>query len=145
MIRELVDEGDVRRSYDVMRELRGNLSEDDYVAQVARQRGEGYRLAVVEDEKDGTMTAAAGFRIREMLFQGRHLYVDDLVTAETERSKGHGDALLTWLLQLAAHESCTALELDSGVQRARAHAFYFSQGMHIAAYHFALDLPGKDR
>ena len=31
---------------------------------------------------------------------------------------------------------CSALTLDSGVQRQRAHHFYFREGMHIASFSF---------
>lgn len=140
MIRELLTDTDVRRSFDVMHELRPHLTTpDEYVERVARQRAGGYRLIGVEE--DGAVKAVAGFRIVEMLFQGTHLYVDDLVTAETERTKGHAAALMDWMIDLGTRESCTSLELDSGVQRFGAHAFYFTERMAIAAYHFTLKLP----
>jgi hypothetical protein len=86
MIRELLTDDDVRRSFDVMHELRAHLpGPDEYARRVARQRALGYRLVVVEE--DGAIKAAAGFCIVELLFQGRHLYVDDLVTAEHRNDK----------------------------------------------------------
>ena len=138
MIREITDDADVRRSFAVMKQLRPHLEEDEYVTRVREQRSGGYRLAVVEEA--GVVRAAGGFRIMEMLVQGRHMYVDDLVTDETERSKGHGAALFDWLVDLAKQEGCVMFELDSGVHRFRAHAFYFSKRMHIAGYHFKIDI-----
>lgn len=138
MIREITSDEDVRRSYPVMKQLRPHLGEDEYVRRVREQRAGGYRLAIVED--DGVVRAAAGFRIGEQLVQGRHMYVDDLVTDERERSKGHGRALFDWLVALAKADGCVMFELDSGVQRFRAHAFYFEKRMHIAAYHFKMDI-----
>ena len=78
MIREITTDEDVRRSFQVMRQLRPHLEEDEYVRRVREQRALGYRIAVVEE--DGEVRAAAGFRILDMLVQGRHLYVADLVT-----------------------------------------------------------------
>jgi GNAT superfamily N-acetyltransferase len=138
VIRELFDDRDVRRSFGVMRQLRPHLDEDEYVRRVREQRAAGFRLAVVEE--DGAVRAAAGFRIIEMLVQGRHLYVDDLVTDETRRSKGHGGLLFDWLMDEARRNGCATLELDSGVQRLRAHAFYFAKRMHISSYHFRIDV-----
>ena len=138
MIRELHTDDEVRRSFAVMHELRPHLTEDEYVARVKSQRPNGYRLAVVEE--DGVVRAAAGFRIIEMLVQGRHLYVDDLVTDETRRSMGHGGLLFDWLMDEAKRQGCATLELDSGVQRLRAHAFYFAKRMHISSYHFRIDV-----
>ena len=137
MIREITTDEDVRRSFQVMRQLRPHLEEDEYVRRVREQRALGYRIAVVEE--DGEVRAAAGFRILDMLVQGRHLYVDDLVTDETRRSKGHGGLLFDWLMDEARRNECATLELDSGVQRLRAHAFYFAKRMHISAYHFRID------
>ena len=139
MIREITADEDVRRSFPVMRQLRPHLEEAEYVRRVAAQRARGYRLAVVEE--DGIVRAAAGFRIQEQLVQGRHMYVDDLVTDETERSKGHGRMLVDWLVALAKAEGCVMFELDSGVHRARAHAFYFHRRMHIPAFHFKMEIP----
>jgi GNAT superfamily N-acetyltransferase len=138
MIREIIDDEDVRRSFPVMRQLRPHLEEDEYVRRVREQRAGGYRLAVLEE--DGAVRAAAGFRIMDQLVQGRHMYVDDLVTDESARSQGHGAALLDWLIDAAKTDSCVMFELDSGVHRARAHAFYFSKRMHIAGFHFRMDI-----
>lgn len=138
MIREITSDEDVRRSYPVMKQLRPHLDEDEYVRRVREQRAGGYRLAIVEE--NGVVRAAGGFRIGEQLVQGRHMYVDDLVTDEAERSKGHGRALFDWLVALARANGCVMFELDSGVQRARAHAFYFERGMHISAYHFRMEI-----
>ena len=138
MIRELVLDEDVRKAFGVMRQLRPHLEEEEFVRRVREQRDNGYRLAVVEE--DGHVRAAAGFRVMDMLVQGRHLYVDDLVTDETRRSKGHGGLLFDWLMDEARRAGCATLELDSGVQRLRAHAFYFAKRMHISSYHFRIDI-----
>lgn len=138
MIREIHSDADVRRSFAVMRQLRPHLTEDAFVERVRSQRNDGFRLAVVEE--DGEIRAVAGFRIIEMLVQGRHLYVDDLVTDETRRSMGHGGLLFDWLMDEAKRSGCATLELDSGVQRLRAHAFYFAKRMHIAGYHFRIEI-----
>lgn len=138
MIREITSDEDVRRSFPVMRQLRPHLTEDEYVKRVAAQRNGGYRLAVLEE--DGVVRAAGGFRIQEQLVQGRHMYVDDLVTDETQRSRGYGQAMLEWLVALAKADGCVAFELDSGTHRTRAHAFYFAQGMHIASFHFKMEI-----
>ena len=39
----------------------------------------------------------AGFRVNEFLAWGKHLYVDDLVTAEGSRGRGLADRLFAWL------------------------------------------------
>lgn len=129
---------DIERCFPVMVQLRVHLTQESFLESTARQKEEGYELAFVED--DGVVKAVAGFRVMEMLAHGRILYVDDLITDEAGRSKGYGEALMDWLESYAKTRECVELQLDSGVQRFRAHAFYFRQRMHISAYHFARKL-----
>ncbi|HLI12155.1 MAG TPA: GNAT family N-acetyltransferase [Alphaproteobacteria bacterium] len=121
--------------FPVMHELRPHLpGEAEFVAQVERQRSEGYRLlALWRAER---CLACAGYRIHENFIHGRHMYVDDLVTAAAERSRGHGDRLLEALAAEAQKRGCRQLVLDSGVDNAAAHRFYFRQRLAITAFHF---------
>ncbi|MSU65437.1 MAG: GNAT family N-acetyltransferase [Opitutus sp.] len=125
---------DIARCFPVMAQLRPHLVEAQFVARVRRMQVGGYQLARLE--ADGAVRAVAGYRFYDKLFSGKNLYVDDLVTAGTERSKGHGRALLAWLYEQARAHGCDQLELDSGVQRFEAHRFYLRERMHISAYHF---------
>ena len=119
----------------VMAELRPHVAREDFLATVRAMQAEGLRLACLRD--GGRVVAVAGYRISTNLFCGRHLYVDDLVTAEAERSKGHGKTLLAWLRRQAVESDCDVFHLDSGVQRKRAHAFYLREGLELASYHFS--------
>jgi GNAT superfamily N-acetyltransferase len=129
---------DVARCYAVMLELRPHLEPGPFVDQVARQQAEGYRLAFLEEA--GTVQACAGYRIMENLWCGRFLYVDDLVTASSARSRGFGAELFHWLKKQARAADCGRLHLDSGVQRFAAHRFYLRERMDILAHHFGLKL-----
>ncbi len=135
---EVASDEDIDRCFPVMVQLRPDLERREFVTRVRRMAREGYRLAALEDR--GLVCAVAGFRVCDMLHRGRNLYVDDLVTDESHRSSGHGASLLRWLRDLARAEGCARLDLDSGVQRTGAHRFYFREGMHIASYHFILDV-----
>lgn len=137
-IAEAITDADVRRCYAVMAQLRPHLAEEQFVEQVQRQRRGGYQLAYLEE--DGQVRAVAGFRLHETLVSGRHVYVDDLVTDETKRSRGWGGALFDWLVDWARKADCVHFELDSGVQRFAAHRFYFTKRMNISSYHFRMKL-----
>ncbi len=132
-------EADTARCFTVMSELRTHLTLDVFAEQVKRQReSSSYQLIYLED--GGAIRAVAGFRVAECLAWGRFMYVDDLVTSHDERSKGYGDALFDWLLHYAKQQNCDQLHLDSGVQRFRAHRFYFRKRLAITSYHFAMKL-----
>lgn len=138
MIRLATTDDEVQRCFPVVQQLRTHLHEQDFLDTVRRQEAGGFRLAFLED--DGHVRAVAGFRVMDNLFSGRVLYVDDLVTDEASRSRGHGTALLTWLVDQARSADCRSLELDSGVQRFDAHRFYLMNRMVISAHHFRLVL-----
>jgi GNAT superfamily N-acetyltransferase len=128
----------IGRCSSVMRELRPHIKAIDFAAQVLRQQKEGYQLAWLE--LDRVVRSVAGFRIFDLLFSGRTLYVDDLVTHESDRSQGFGAALFDWLVEYAKKNGCEHLTLDSGVQRFGAHRFYLKRGMDITSHHFDLKL-----
>ena len=139
VVRRLTTDEDILAARGVMRQLRPQIPEAAYVETVRRMmRTDGYlQVAVFEGD---SAVAVAGYRFMEMLFSGKSLYVDDLNTDETLRSRGHGRMLMDWLKREAKEHGCNQLQLDSGVQRERTHRFYFREGLTINCYHFRVDL-----
>jgi GNAT superfamily N-acetyltransferase len=131
-----LEPGDERLAsvYPVMHELRGDLTKEQFVARYAAGHGDGYRLAALFEEAQ--CLAAAGYRIFTNFVSGRHLYIDDLVTAERWRSQGYGRRLNDYLVELARRQECTSVQLDSNVRRHEAHRFYFRERYVITAFHF---------
>ncbi len=138
MPQKALTDQDIEDCYDVMAELRPHLVRTNFVALVRSMQDEGFQLAYIKS--NGVVSAVAGYRICTNLLMGKHLYVDDLVTAEACRSQGLGEELLNWLRGLAASSGCQWFHLDSGTHRGRAHKFYFKQGFTIASYHFSEEL-----
>ncbi len=122
----------------IMRQLRPDIPEGQFLARVRELESSGYRLALARDGNEPV--AVAGFHIAENLAWGRYLYVDDLVTLSGERSKGYGAALLEWLRNYGIEHGCGQIHLDSAIQRQRAHRFYKREGMSRAGYHFLMPL-----
>jgi len=133
---------EIARCFAVMAYLRPSLVEAEFVSRVRAQQAQGYRLAYLEgrEEERGAVVAVAGFRVMEMLATGRTLYVDDLVTDATRRSRGYGKAMLGWLQEYARQAGCETFSLDSGTHRQEAHAFYFRERMRVTSFHFAKPL-----
>jgi GNAT superfamily N-acetyltransferase len=128
-------DADIERVADVMLELRTAFERADLVAQMQAQRGEGYQIAWVE--ADGEVLCVAGFVVGTKLAWGRHIYVDDLVTAVKHRSTGAGRTMIEWLKAHARRLGCRELHLDSGVQRFAAHRFYLRERFDIDSHHFS--------
>jgi GNAT superfamily N-acetyltransferase len=117
----------------VHRQLRTALPAD-YSAKMKRVFAGGARMCVAVDGP--VVAGVAVYRVHENTFQGRQLYVDDLVTDEKRRSTGVGRALLSYLEQKARAANLENLALDSGTQRQQAHRFYFREGMVVTSFHF---------
>jgi GNAT superfamily N-acetyltransferase len=128
-------DAEIAATFPVMAQLRPHLTAETYVARIrGLMASDGFRLACLSE--DGVPRAVAGYRILDMLYCGRLLSVDDLVSDEAARSGGHGKALLDWLKDEARREGCAQLELISNVVREGAHRFYFREGLAVDAFHF---------
>lgn len=128
-------EQELRACYPVMKELRPHLtSEDEFVAQVMRQREQSYRILAVWDNEE--VVALAGYRYQENTVYGRFLYVDDLVSAEAHRGRRWGALLLEKLTVFAQEARCARLVLDTGLTNVLAQRFYFREGLLPGALRF---------
>lgn len=129
----LVEPGLLAKAEPVHRQLRPMLP-FDYAQRMAEVCASGARLVVAVE--GAAVAGLALWRVVENTYEGRRLYVDDLITDEARRSTGIGAVLLRWLERRAQQLGCDVLALDSGVQRSRAHAFYFREGMSIPSFSF---------
>jgi GNAT superfamily N-acetyltransferase len=137
-VTEAKTDREILSCFDVMNELRTQLKREEFLQTVRAMEVDGYRLAFIEDE--GVVVAIAGYRIYSNLFMGKFLYVDDLVTSASARSKGFGELILNCLREKALAAGCNFFRLDSGTARSRAHKFYFNQGFSISSFFFSEQL-----
>ena len=114
-------------------QLRPHLTLDSFTAVYAEGHPQGLRFTAAYD--DERCVGVAGWRIVATTQWLRKLYVDDLVTRDSDRSRGVGHRLLAELEERARSAGCHALDLDSGVQRFDAHRFYLRERMRIASHH----------
>ena len=121
------------RAEGVHRQLRTKLP-GDYPSKLERVFAGGGRMLVAADGE--TVVGVAIWRVHENTFNGVQMYVDDLVTDESRRSRGVGRALLDALQKKARELGCESFTLDSGTHRQQAHKFYFREGMVVNAFHF---------
>ncbi|MGZ4976346.1 MAG: GNAT family N-acetyltransferase [Methylobacter sp.] len=115
MIKLAQSDNEIAGCFQVMKQLRTELVEASFVPLVRELMSDGYQLAYLRDEAQ--VVCVAGFKISKNLFLGQHLYVKDLSTLESERSKNYGKQMMAWLRDPATAEGCNAFHLDSGVHR----------------------------
>ncbi|PCJ28011.1 MAG: GNAT family N-acetyltransferase [SAR86 cluster bacterium] len=122
----------------VLLQLRPQYSEETLIAQIQKQQANGYQIAYVE--KNDHILCVAGFVMSMKLAWEKHIYIDDLVTAEAHRSTGAGKFIIDWFKTYAKKNDCKQLHLDSGVQRFAAHKFYLREGFSIKSHHFGMNI-----
>ena len=132
-----VEPGDPRLVTDVLPvllELRPHLTAATFAGVYEEGHPQGLRyLAAFDGDR---CVGVAGWRVVATTFAIRKLYIDDLVTAASDRSRGVGALLLNELADRAKAAGCQGLDLDSGIQRADAHRFYMREGLTISSFHF---------
>ncbi|MCK6258579.1 GNAT family N-acetyltransferase [Fictibacillus sp. KIGAM418] len=121
-VKELIGDSEWLKGFTVMKELRTELSQQEYLELMQIMSKEGYRLFALEQE--GVAAAVAGIIVRTNFYNKKHVFVYDLVTHPDHRSKGYGEKLLDHVHQWAKEEGCEFASLESGVQRKDAHRFY---------------------
>lgn len=121
------------RAEAVHRQLRERLPAD-YAGRLAAVFANGARMSLAAQGQ--AVRGLAVWRLVENTYEGRRLYVDDLVTDAAHRSQGVGKFLVAQLEARARALGCDVLALDSGTQRSAAHRFYFREGFVIPSFCF---------
>jgi ribosomal protein S18 acetylase RimI-like enzyme len=131
----VVGEADIAACFALMRALRPQLSsEAEFVERWRRQSEQGYAIFALWRAQ--RPVALAGFRVLENFVHGRFLYVDDLVTDESERRHGHGARLLDRLKAEGRVLGCRKLVLDTALENTLGHRFYYRQGLLAMSLRF---------
>lgn len=138
-LQHLDSEDAYEASFELMRTLRPHLASPvAYVAQLARQAGQGYRLLAAWNGE--RIVGLAGYRELENLLYGRFIYVDDLVVSPDLQRSGVGGRLLGAVRDEAVQRQCDHFVLDTGLHMPLAQRFYFRQGLLARGMHFTQNL-----
>jgi GNAT superfamily N-acetyltransferase len=122
-IKQLNGEKEWLDAYPVMKQLRSHLNESGYLKLIKEASDtDGYKLAALYEK--GTIVAVTGFMPMVTLYNGKFIWVCDLVTDAGARSIGHGKKLLMYVERWAKNNGYDIISLSSGLQRLDAHRFY---------------------
>jgi len=130
---------DLERSFPVMKELRPHLSFIEY-KEIYQQAhlSNGYQIVAVEDGDQ--IIAVMGYRFISDFVRGKHLYIDDLVSTESARSKGLGSELLKFAENIAQISHCQVLRLCTGIENEGGVKFYDRNGWTKRAFAYTKKL-----
>ena len=71
-------EVDIFKCREVIFELRPHLEQENFLATIQEMMSEGYQFAYIE--VDGKAVSFIGYRYLQYLYNGKHIYIDDLST-----------------------------------------------------------------
>lgn len=132
-------EEQIADTFEIMHQLRPHLVRQQYVPMIRHlMKKEGFMVAALRER--GVVRSVTGFRVITMLYRGRILQVDDLVTDASNRSSGHGAMMLDWLKKEAGKRHCVEIQLISRTYRLDAHRFYERHGFLTQCRHFLFPL-----
>ena len=106
-----------------MKQLRPSLTLENFKS-IYREARACNDYDIIGLEEDGKLIALMGYRIVWDYVHGKHIYIDDLVTDESVRSKGHGATLLKHAESIARLNQCTNLRLCTGMGNEGGKKFY---------------------
>ena len=124
-IREL-DLKELYTAYDVLKQLRVNLSYTEFEDLIYDMRDMNYKMIGIFDDEE--LITYAGVNVQTNLYHKRHLFIYDLVTDEKYRSKKYGKMMLEYLHDYAKMGMCENIVLSSGLEKVNAHKFYEKHG-----------------
>ncbi len=120
--------------YPLIQQLSPGVSETRYAYLLEDMLDHGYRMAAIFEEE--VCVGVSGIWVATKIYSGRYLEMDNVVVAETHRSKGIGKLLTDFVEQLALAEGCDTIMLDAYLENEKAHAFYERAGFVKKGYHF---------
>lgn len=129
---------DILKCWKAIKALRPHMDETDYLKIVKEMITEGYTLAFIEE--DGIAASVVGFRYLQYLFNGKHVYIDDLSTLPEYRGKGYASKLLDYVIDYAKQKGYKMVTLDSGYHRIDAHRLYLNKEFILSSHHFTIKL-----
>ncbi len=133
------DKNDLERCFPVMKELRPHLSFEEYVSIYNESHAaDGYEIVAIEANEK--ILAVMGYRFLSDYVRGKHVYVDDLVSTEKERSQGLGADLLKYAEEVASANGCRSLRLCTGIENERGVKFYDRNGWTKRAFAYTKKL-----
>lgn len=136
-IRIATDE-EIKYCYEIMHQIREDLSKNDFLLAISEQIKNGYQVVYVIENNQ--IICVAGFTISHKLALGKYLYIEDFVTDKSVEFFEARKALFDFIKIYAKQQKCNSIHLDSLIQREEAHKFYLSQNMNIDSHHFSIKI-----
>ena len=131
---ELKTKEELLVGYSLLKELYPDLSLLEYEKQLEVMLPHNYSMLAVYEE--GEIIGVSGVWIGHKLWCGRYMELDNVVVAQSKRSKGVGAMMFDYAKNLAAKNACSSIGLDSFTYNYASHKFFFKEDFIVKGFHF---------
>tara|TARA_B100001287_G_scaffold276569_1_gene287925 strand:+ start:5067 stop:5495 length:429 start_codon:yes stop_codon:yes gene_type:complete len=131
---ELKTKEELLMGYPLVIKLYPDLSLFEYEKQLDVMLPRNYSMLAVYDR--GEIIGLSGIWIGHKLWCGKYMELDNVVVAQSERSKGVGAMMFDYAKKLAKQKSCASIGLDAFTYNHAAHKFFFKEDFIVKGYHF---------
>ncbi|SER55105.1 Acetyltransferase (GNAT) domain-containing protein [Gracilibacillus ureilyticus] len=122
-IKELVTKEEWIEAFPVMKQLRTHLDKDLFI-KIVQEAKELHDYRLIGLYSNNEIIALSGFMPMTTLYNGKFIWVCDLVTESQKQSMGYGRKLLSYIENWATQHDYGIVSLSSGLLRENAHRFY---------------------
>ena len=131
---ELKTKKELVTCYPLLKLLYPDLSLLEYEKQLEVMLPHNYSMLAVYEE--GEIIGLSGVWIGHKLWSGKYMELDNVVVAQSKRSKGVGAMLFDYAKELAIKNTCGSIGLDAFTYNYAAHKFFFKEDFVVKGYHF---------
>jgi len=132
--RLLTQKSEMLPLYPLIHQLNATVTPEYYATILDEMLLHGYRIVAVYDGEE--CLGLSGIWVAAKIYSGKYLEMDNVVVAAAHRSRGIGQLLTDFVIDLARQEGCVTVMLDAYLENEKAHAFYERAGFLRRGYHF---------
>lgn len=139
---ELKTKEELLMGYSLLTKLYPDLSLSEYEKQLDMMMPHNYFMLAVYEKSE--LIGLSGVWIGYKLWCGKYMELDNLVVAQSKRSKGVGAMMFDYAKKLAKKNACSSIGLDAFTYNHDAHKFFFKEDFIVKGYHFVHVLDEDD-
>ncbi|MCB0317324.1 MAG: GNAT family N-acetyltransferase [Bdellovibrionales bacterium] len=118
----LTTEQDWTDAFQCLSQLRPELKLPDFLRMREDLLSRNYKLLGLKDKNQ--IVCVAGYMLHPHIERGSEFWIHDLVSLNTERSKGYGLKMMAELEKIARHSGCKRVQVHTRIDRELAQNFY---------------------
>ena len=134
-VRELTPP-EIEAALPLVRQLNPERTIEDLENSLPHMIQAGFRCAGAFLDEASECVAVAGIWIGYRFWCGKYIDIDNIVVAESHRSRGIGAELIRWTEDLGRSEGCRISVLDAYTHNRASHRLYHRLGYEIYGFHF---------